>query len=145
EPTLTPQHLLVEVHAAAVNPADWKLRDGMMKDYIKTPFPFTLGGDFSGVVTQIGEGVSGFAVGDAVFGQSDIREMGSGALAEITAAMNTYIAPKPSRATHAEAAALPLTACSAWQVITEHMKLAPGQKILIHGGAGGIGTIAIQL
>ncbi len=145
ESVVSPNHVLVEVHAAAVNPADWKLRDGMMKLPASQVFPVTVGGDFSGVITQIGEGVASFAVGDPVYGQSDIREKGSGAFAELTAPEVGYIAHKPTQVSHAEATALPLTGCSAWQVITEHMKLAPGQRILIHGGAGGIGTIAIQL
>ena len=145
EPTVTANHVLVAVAAAAVNPSDWKLREGMTKDYVHQPFPLTLGGDFSGIITQIGEGVTGFEVGQEVYGQSDVREMGSGAFAEQTAPQINYIAPKPKTVSHAEAAALPLTGVSAWEVIVEHIKLAPNQRILIHGGAGGIGTIAIQL
>jgi NADPH:quinone reductase-like Zn-dependent oxidoreductase len=145
EPELSPNHILIEVHAAAVNPSDWKLRDGLMKDFVHNSFPMTLGGDFSGVIRQVGVGVTGYVVGNEVFGQSDIREMGSGAFAELTAPETSYIALKPKQITHNEAAALPLTGCSALQVINEHIKLTQNQRVLIHGGAGGIGTIAIQM
>ncbi len=108
-------------------------------------FPATPGGDFSGVVTEIGEGVSGFKKGDEVYGQANVTRSGSGSFAEFASADVNTTAHKPKNANHVEAAALPLTGVSAWQALVDHLGLSRGEKILIHGGAGGIGTIAIQL
>jgi alcohol dehydrogenase len=144
EPQITTGHLLVEVHAAGINPSDLKIREGLMKIAIKQPFPITLGGDFSGVVKQIGEDASNYSIGDEVYGQSNIVAGGSGSFAELTSPDVNCVALKPTSINHIEAAALPLTGVSAFEVIM-HMQLKKDQKILIHGGAGGIGTIAIQL
>jgi len=133
--------LLVEVYAAGVNPIDWKIREG----YIPLKFPATLGGDFSGVVADVGEGVSGFKKGDEVYGYASILGGGSGSFAEFVSADAKVMALKPKNITHVEAGALPLTGVSAWQALVDHISLSRGKKILIHGGAGGIGTIAIQL
>lgn len=136
KPTASDGKILVEVHAAGVNPFDWKLREGYMQKMIPLEFPATLGGDFSGVVVETGE---------EVYGQGLIVNGGSGSFAEFVSTKATSIAPKPKTVNHRQAAALPLTGVSALQALTEHIKLKQGQKILIHGGAGGIGTIAIQL
>ncbi len=133
--------LLVEVYAAGVNPIDWKIREG----YIPLKFPATLGGDFSGVVADVGEGVSGFKKGFEVYGYASILGGGSGSFAEFVSADAKVMALKPKNITHVEAGALPLTGVSAWQALVDHMGLSRGKKILIHGGAGGIGSIAIQL
>jgi len=137
--------VLVEVYAASLNPFDWKLRNSYMKEMIALQFPVTLGGDFSGVVVAIGEGVYEFKIGDEVYGQALVINGGSGACAEFAAAKDLNIAHKPKSINHIEAASLPLVGASAIQVLEEHIKLKSGQKILIHGGSGGIGTIAIQL
>ena len=133
--------LLVEVYAAGVNPIDWKIREG----YIPLKFPATLGGDFSGVVADVGEGVPGFKKGFEVYGYASILGGGSGSFAEFVSADAKVMALKPKNITHVEAGALPLTGVSAWQALVDHMGLSRGKKILIHGGAGGIGSIAIQL
>lgn len=137
--------VLVEVYAASINPFDSKLRAGYMRDMIPLTFPVTAGGDFAGVVTKVGEGVTEFKMGDKVYGSSLILNGGSGSYAEFTAANVANIAQKPKSTNFEEAAALPLVGSSAVQAIEEHIKLMSGQKILIHGGAGGIGHIAIQL
>ena len=145
EPALSRGHLLVEVHAAGVNPVDWKIREGYMKQVLPLQFPVTLGGDFSGVIEDVGEGFPGFKKGDEVYGQASITRGGSGSFAEFTSADAKATAYKPKSTSHVEAAALPLTGVSAWQALVDHIGLSSGKKILIHGGAGGIGSIAIQI
>jgi NADPH:quinone reductase-like Zn-dependent oxidoreductase len=147
EPTVSSGKVLVIIKAAGVNPADWKIREGGMQQLISLQFPSTLGIDFSGVIKQVGEGVSpsDFKQGDEVYGQAGVINGGSGAFAEMALANTESIANKPKRLSHAEAAGLPLVGVSAWQALVENIGLSKGQKILIHGGAGGIGSIAIQL
>jgi alcohol dehydrogenase len=138
--------VLVKVKAAGVNPIDWKIREGYMQQMIPLQFPSTLGMDFSGTIEKVGAGVSGFNVGDEVYGQASVTHGGSGAFAEIALANADSIAHKPKSLNHQEAAGLPLVGVSAWQALVETIGLTDGQKkILIHGGAGGIGSIAIQL
>jgi alcohol dehydrogenase len=147
EPTLTPGKVLVTIKAAGVNPADWKIREGGMQQLVSLHFPSTLGIDFSGVVKEIGEGVSpsDLKVGDEVYGQAGVISGGSGAFAEMALANKDSVANKPKTLSYPEAAGLPEVGVAAWRAITEDIKLSKDQKILIHGGAGGIGSIAIQL
>jgi NADPH:quinone reductase-like Zn-dependent oxidoreductase len=147
EPTISSGKVLVIIKAAGVNPADWKIREGGLQQLVSLQFPSTLGVDFSGVIKQIGEGISpsDFKQGDEVYGQAGVINGGSGAFAEMALANTESIANKPKRLSHAEAAGLPLVGVSAWQALVENIGLSKGQKILIHGGAGGIGSIAIQL
>lgn len=144
KPKLNEGQVLVEVHAAAVNPFDWKVREGYMKDAIPLQFPATLGGDLAGVIVELGEGVDDFKVGDEVYGQANAAS-GVGSFAEFAPANVGAIAPKPKSIDFVAAAALPLSAGSAYQALVDHANLRSGQKILIHGGAGGIGSYAIQL
>jgi len=145
KPTAREGYVLVENHAASINPFDVKLRSGMFQKMIPLQFPATLGGDFAGVVAEVGEGVSEYAVGDEVYGQAIILGGGSGTYAEFVAAKAGQISHKPKNINFLEAGALPLVGSSAIQAIEEHIKLQSGQKILIHGGAGGIGSVAIQV
>lgn len=145
KPSLAKNQILVEVQAASINPIDWKVRAGYLKEMMPLSFPITLGGDFAGIVSKIGEGVSGFKLGDEVYGQASLLNGGSGSFAEFVAANTINTALKPKKADFVEASALPLAGSSALQALEEHIKLKKGQKILIHGGAGGIGHIAIQL
>ena len=146
EPTLSSGKVLVSIKSAGVNPADWKIREGAFQQMIDLQFPFTLGMDFSGVIKQVGEGVSSdFKQGDEVYGQAGVINGGSGAFAEMALAKTESIANKPKRLSYVEAAALPLVGVSAWRALIENIGLSKGQRILIHGGAGGIGLIAIQL
>jgi alcohol dehydrogenase len=146
-PTVSAGKVLVMIKAAGVNPADWKIREGGLQQLVSLQFPSTLGMDFSGVIKQIGEGVSpsDFKQGDEVYGQAGVINGGSGAFAEMALAKMESIAHKPKRLSHEEAAALPLVGVSAWWALRDDIGLSNGQKILIHGGAGGIGSIAIQL
>jgi alcohol dehydrogenase len=146
-PNLAAGKVLVDVKVAGINPIDWKIREGYMQQMIPLQFPSILGMDFSGVIKQVGEGVSpsDFKQGDEVYGQAGVTNGGSGAFAELALANAERIAHKPKRLSHAEAAGLPLVGVSAWQALVENIGLSKDQKILIHGGAGGIGSIAIQL
>jgi alcohol dehydrogenase len=145
-PNLSAGKVLVNIKIAGINPIDWKIREGYMQQMIHLQFPSTLGMDFSGVIKQVGEDVSSdFKQGDEVYGQAGVPSGGSGAFSELALANATNIAHKPKRLSHTQAAALPLVGVSAWQALVEHIGLSKGQKILIHGGAGGIGSIAIQL
>lgn len=128
-----------------MNPADWKFRDGFFQQMMPLHFPSTLGWDFSGVIEKVGEGVSDFKQDDEVYGQASELTGGSGAFAEMALATADSIAHKPKALSHEQAAGLPTVGVSARQALVETIGLTNGQKILIHGGAGGIGSIAIQL
>lgn len=136
--------VLVEVRAAAVNPFDVKVRDGAVRNMAELNFPATLGGDAAGVVAEAGPGVTGFEPGQAVYGQAGALS-GQGSFAEFTLIKAEQLAAKPVSLDFLPAAGLPLTGSSAYQALVDHMNLQKGQKILIHGGAGGIGSLAVQL
>jgi NADPH:quinone reductase-like Zn-dependent oxidoreductase len=140
--------ILVDVKAASVNPIDWKIREGYMQQMMPLRFPSTLGLDFSGIVKETDiENIhsSNFKSGDEVYGEASVIKGGSGAFAEMALTNEDNISLKPKSLNYAEAAALPLVGVSAWQALVENMRLSKDQKILIHGGAGGIGSIAIPL
>jgi NADPH:quinone reductase-like Zn-dependent oxidoreductase len=144
KPSLKEGQVLVEVHAASLNPFDSKLRSGLVKDYISLHFPFTLGGDFAGVVTET-TGDTDLAIGDKVYGQAAGVAGNSGAFAEFVAVKAKNVTKSPENLDFTEAASLPLVGSSAIQAIMQHINLQKGQKLFIHGGAGGIGTIAVQI
>ena len=145
KPAVSQGKVLIEVYAAGVNPVDWKLRAGYLQQMMLLKFPATLGGDFSGVIVDVGEDVSAFKKGDEVYGSALVLGGGSGAFAEFALASAKAAAHKPKRINHVEAAALPLVGVSAYQALVDHFGLTKDKRILIHGGAGGIGAIAIQL
>ncbi len=142
-PQAGPGELLVEVHAASVNPVDFKIRDGLLKMIVPFGFPLILGNDLSGVVKAVGAGVTRFRPGDAVFARMDKRRIG--AFAEFAVVAEADAAAKPANLTHIEAAAVPLAGLTAWQALFEIGGLKAGQKVLIHAGSGGVGSFAIQL
>ncbi|MEW6604988.1 MAG: NADP-dependent oxidoreductase [Thermoproteota archaeon] len=137
--------VLVKVKAAGVNPTDWKISEGYMQQIMPIEFPATLGWDFSGILEKTGAGVSDIKQGDEVYGQAAAVFGGSGTFAEMTLANAGNIAQKPRTLSHEEAAGLPTVGVTAWQALVDIIGLSKGQKILIHGGAGGVGSIAIQL
>jgi alcohol dehydrogenase len=140
------EKILVNIKASGVNPVDWKIREGHLQQVFPLQFPSTLGMDFSGVIKLLGENVpSDLKQGDEVYGQASVFSGGSGAFAELALTNPDSIAHKPKTLNHLEAAALPFVGVTAWQAIVEFIGLSKSQKILIHGGAGGIGPIAIQL
>ena len=135
--------VLVRVHAAGVNPVDWKIREGKLHDLLGHTFPLVLGWDVSGVVESLGHGTTRLRVGDAVFSKPDIAR--DGAYAEFIVIKETEIALKPATIDHVHAAALPLAGLTAWQALFETAGLVAGQRVLIHAAAGGVGNIAVQL
>jgi alcohol dehydrogenase len=143
-PEIKEGRIIVEVYAAGLNPIDYKIRNGNLKDSLKT-FPVTLGTDFAGVIKETGTGDGGFKVGDEVYGNAIVLGGGSGTFAEVVSAKVTSTALKPRSLDFIEAASLPLAAASALQAIEEHIKIKRDHKILIQGGAGGIGSIAVQI
>jgi NADPH:quinone reductase-like Zn-dependent oxidoreductase len=145
-PSISAGKILVNVKASGVNPVDWKIREGYMQQMVPLQFPSILGMDFSGVIKQIGEDVpSDFKQGDEIYGQASVLSGGSGAFAELALANEDSIAHKPKTLNQLEAAALPTVGVSAWQALVENIGLSKEQRILIHGEAGGVGSIAIQL
>jgi len=144
-PTPGSGELLIRVHAASVNPIDWKVRAGYMKDYIPLPLPFILGWDVSGVVEAVGSGVTKFKNGDEVYARPDVTAHGYGAYAEYVVAKETETALKPKSIDHVHAAAIPVGAVTAWRALFDAAGLREGQKVLIHGAAGGVGSFAVQL
>lgn len=145
KPAVGPGKVLVEVYAASLNPFDSKLRAGVFKDVIPLQLPATLGGDIAGVVAEVGEGVDALAEGDRVFGQASAVAGNGGAIAEYAATSASQIAKAPANLDFQQAAALPLVGVSALQALTQHIKLQGGQKLFVHGGAGGIGLVALQI
>jgi NADPH:quinone reductase-like Zn-dependent oxidoreductase len=141
---LAPGEVFINIYAASINPFDLILMKGNA-NYLKLDFPITLGGDFSGKIVNLGEGVNNYQIGDEVYGTASVAAGGSGAFAEIVKTPINTIALKPKAVDFKEASALPLVGVSAIQAIEENIQLKNAQKILIHGGAGGIGHIAIQL
>jgi NADPH:quinone reductase-like Zn-dependent oxidoreductase len=141
DPAAKRGEVIVDIHAASVNGADWKVRSG--ESYPQTKFPYVLGRDFSGVVSAVGEGVEDLAVGDPVFAVCDVGQ--EGAYAEKIAIKASIVARKPASISHVDAAALALAGLTALVSIEDTLKLRAGETILIQGGAGGVASIAIQL
>src|SRR5438309_10187185 len=135
--------VLVRVHAAGVNPIDWKVREGHMKDFWPHKFPLILGWDLSGVVEELGRGVPQFKIGDEIYSVPDVSR--DGAYAEYIVVRESELALKPKSLHHIRAAAVPLAALTAWQALFDTGQLQPGQRVLIHAGSGGVGHFAVQL
>jgi NADPH:quinone reductase-like Zn-dependent oxidoreductase len=140
-PRARPNEMVVGVRAAGLNPTDWKHRAHRI--FLREP-PFVLGWDVSGVVEEIGYGVTAFRPGDDVFGMLPYP-FGHGAHAEYVAAPARVFVHKPSAISHTEAGALPLVSLTAWQALVENAKLCTGQRVLVHAAAGGVGHVAVQV
>jgi NADPH:quinone reductase-like Zn-dependent oxidoreductase len=143
KPAPLPTEVLVRVHAAGVNPVDWKTRAGSGMAGLQT-FPFINGWDVSGVVEEVGFGVTTLKPGDEVYGMPRFPHA-AGAYAEYVTAPSRHFARKPKGLTHVEAAALPLAALTAWQILIDTADLQPGQKVLVTAAAGGVGHFAVQI
>ncbi len=143
DPVAGAGEVLIEIHATALNQLDGKLRDGAFKPIVPYKPPFVLGHDLAGVVVAVGRGVRRFKVGDAVYARP--RDLHIGTFAERIAVNEADVAAKPATLSMAEAASIPLVGLTAWQVLVEIAKLKRGQKVLIHAGSGGVGTLAIQI
>ena len=143
DPIIGPRDALVRVIAASINPLDKMVRNGEFKRLLNYKPPFVLGHDLAGVVTQVGAEVRDYNVGDEVYARP--RDLRIGAFAEYIAIDRADIAPKPKSLTMNESAAVPLVALAAWQTLVDLAQVKPGQKVLVHAGAGGLGSTVIQL
>ena len=142
-PDVRDHDVLVEIHAAGVNPLDAKIRDGEFKQILPYRLPLVLGNDVAGIVVQVGSKVEHFKAGDEVYARPDKDRIGT--FAEFIAMNETDVALKPKNLSMEEAASIPLVGLTAWQALVERAGLKRGQKVLIHAGSGGVGTFAIQL
>ena len=139
QPEPQPNEVLIRVQAAGVNPFDWKIRAGYVKEVLPMPLPFTPGMDVAGIVEAIGTDVKAFQVGQAVYG-----ELKMGAYAEFATASPDTIALKPQTLDFVKAASVPMVAMTAYQALFDHADLKPGQIVLIHAASGGVGMFAVQ-
>lgn len=135
--------MLVQVHAASINPIDNMIPTGLFKAVVKFELPATLGSDLAGVVTEVGSGVTRFKPGDAVF--ANIFDRGTGSIAEFAVVHESAAALKPANLDFVQAASIPMVGLTSWQALKERVDLRAGQKVFIPAGSGGIGTFAIQL
>ncbi|MED1508910.1 NADP-dependent oxidoreductase [Bacillus proteolyticus] len=142
-PEINEYEVLAEIHAASINPIDFKIRDGKVKMLLKYEMPPILGNDFSGVIVKVGSKVTHFKVGDEIYARPRKNKIGT--FAEYIAIHEDDIALKPKNLSFEEAASIPLVGLTSYQALHDIMQLQQGQKILIHAGSGGVGTFAIQL
>jgi alcohol dehydrogenase len=142
-PAPGPSDLLVRVHAASVNPVDFKIRDGMLKTLQPYRFPLVLGNDLAGTVAGVGSAVTRFKKGDEIFARLDKQRIGS--FAEYALVDESNAATKPPNLRFDEASSIPLVGLTSWQALIDLARLSARQKVLIHAGSGGVGTFAIQL
>jgi NADPH:quinone reductase-like Zn-dependent oxidoreductase len=142
-PTIKPNDILVEVHAAGLNPIDYMIAKGMFKPILKFQLPVTMGSDLAGVVVEVGSRVTRFKQGDSVFAST--FDLGTGALAEFAVVPENAAAIKPAKLDFVQAASIPMVGLTSWQALKGRARLKPGQKVFIPAGSGGIGTFAIQL
>jgi NADPH:quinone reductase-like Zn-dependent oxidoreductase len=143
EPEMRSDDVLVEIHAASVNPVDFKIRNGEAKPLLPYKMPLVMGSDLAGVVVSCGPNVAGFKPGDEVYARADKDRIGT--FAEMIAVNEKAVAKKPRTLDMVQAAAVPLVGLTAWQALVEMAQVQPGQRVLIHAGSGGVGTIAIQV
>ncbi|KAA9023852.1 zinc-dependent alcohol dehydrogenase family protein [Niallia endozanthoxylica] len=143
-PKVKPMHVLIKVKATSLNPIDTKIRSGVFAKFAPE-FPAVLHGDVAGMVTEVGEGVTDFKVGDEVYGFAGGVKGTGGALAEYMLADARLLAHKPKNLSFAEAAAMPVISITAWEALIKRANIQSGEEILIHGGTGGVGHMAIQL
>ncbi len=142
-PTVGPGDVLIRVMAASVNPIDWKIREGLLQPVLRHRLPLTPGWDVSGVVEVAGESVRNFRRGDAVYAFCDLHR--NGCYAQYAAVRESEVARKPGTVSHVEAASLPMTGTTAWNALMQVAVVGAGQRVLVHAGAGGVGSLAIQI
>ncbi|MDN3697240.1 NADP-dependent oxidoreductase [Vibrio cortegadensis] len=143
KPKINDDDVLIAVRSAAINPVDWKIREGYLQAFIPYELPVTLGWDVAGIVVEVGSKVSEFNVGDEVFSRPNIARDGS--YADYIAVKADEAVLKSPKLSFSEAAALPLAGITAWQCLVDVANVQPGQRVLIHAGAGGVGHLAIQI
>jgi NADPH:quinone reductase-like Zn-dependent oxidoreductase len=143
QPQPATDEVLIRVHAASVNPVDWKIREGFGQDFFGHQLPLILGCDLAGVVEVVGDSVTKFQPGDAVYGYVNLRRCG--AYAELAIAPESEVTLKPTSLDFVQAAAVPVGALTAWQALFDIAHLEAGQTLLVHAAAGGVGSMAVQL
>jgi NADPH:quinone reductase-like Zn-dependent oxidoreductase len=142
-PSLQEDEVLIDIKAAAVNPVDWKIREGKLQKAIPYDLPLILGWDVAGIVKAVGANVTKFKVGDEIYSRPDIEKHGS--YGDEMVLKEELVALKPRNVSFVKAASIPLVGLTAWQALVDAANVQEGQKVLIHAGSGGIGTIAIQI
>ncbi|CCO12249.2 MAG: NADP-dependent oxidoreductase [Carnobacterium sp.] len=142
-PKAEANQVIIKEEATSINPIDWKLREGYLKQMMPWEFPIILGWDVAGTISEVGANITDWKVGDRVFARPETTRFGT--YAEYTAVDENLLAKIPENVTSSEAAAVPLAGLTAWQALFDHGKLKAGETVLIHAGAGGVGTYAIQL
>lgn len=143
KPSIKDNQVLLENYATSINPIDWKIRAGYLKEMIKFEFPITLGWDTAGVIVEKGKGVSQFKIGERVFARPETTRQGT--YAEYVAVDENLLARIPESMSFEQAAAIPLAGLTAWQCLVDFGGIKKGDKVLIHAGAGGVGNFAIQI
>jgi NADPH:quinone reductase-like Zn-dependent oxidoreductase len=144
-PTPAAGHVRIRVHAAGVNPVDWKVRAGRLKRNVPLTLPHILGRDVAGTIDAVGNGVARWKAGDQVIALIPLKPAGGGAFSEYVIVAAQDVAPKPARLSFEEAAGIPVASLAAWRTLIEVADVQRGQRVLIHGGAGGVGSAAVQL
>lgn len=142
-PSIAENQVLVEVHATSINPIDWKVRAGHLKEMLPFEFPIILGWDAAGVVVKVGSNVTDFKVGDSVFTRPATTNRGT--YAEYLSVDTNLLAKMPEEMSFEEAASIPLAGLTAWQCLVDFGNIQKGAKVLVHAGAGGVGIFAIQI
>lgn len=141
-PELPDGSVMIEVHAASINPIDWIVMEGHMKEMLDYDLPWIVGYDVAGVVVEVGSSASKYSVGDRVFARADNTQAGT--MAEFSAVKESDLALQADSASHQQSAGIPLAGLTAWQALYDHAGLKADQRVLIHAGSGGVGTLAIQ-
>lgn len=143
KPEITEDQVLVELHATSINPVDWKMREGYLSSMMPFEFPIILGWDAAGIIKEVGANVQDFSVGDKIFSRPETNPRGT--YAEFIAIDKELLAPMPENVSFGEAASIPLVGETAWTALVEMAEIKKGDKVLIHAGAGGVGSVAIQV
>lgn len=142
KPIAAADEVVIKIFATSINPVDWKIREGAEKDKFPTNFPLIPGWDVSGEIEEVGSDIKNFRIGDEVYSRPDVTK--NGTYAEYVAVKADQVNAKPKSIDHDKAAAVPLAGLTAWQGLFDHGHLEAGQKVLIHGASGGVGTFAVQ-
>ncbi|HEY3250365.1 MAG TPA: NADP-dependent oxidoreductase [Ignavibacteria bacterium] len=145
KPSPSEGEVLIEAYGSSINPIDTAICKGRLNNVYALKFPIRLGSDIAGIISELGSGVTNLSIGDKVYGNASVIAGGSGAFGEFALASSKLLAGMPKNLSFTQAATIVLSGLSAQQALSEHIKLKARQRILIHGGAGGIGTAAIQL
>lgn len=144
-PTPAEGQVRIRVHAAGVNPVDWKIRSGMLKESYPAMLPHIPGRDVAGTIDAVGGGVTRWKVGDEVIALVAVAPLGGGGFSEYVIVTSESVAPKPARLSFEEAAGIPVASLAAWRTLIEMADVKRGDRVLVHGAAGGVGSMAVQL